>query len=144
MPQFTRLTTGRMAKLAGVNVETLRYYERRGLLRAATRTVNGFRIFSQDELRRLRFIKRAQTLGFSLDEIEALLSLRVDGSGACTRVRHQAEAKIVEIDEKLKTLRRMKNALSSLVRTCERKGTTSYCPILDSLEEQPFATRRAE
>jgi DNA-binding transcriptional MerR regulator len=85
MPESRRLTSGRLARLTGVNVETLRYYERRGLLRTPNRTVSGYRIFSEHELRRVKFTKRAQALGFSLEEIQALLNLRVDGPDAEAR-----------------------------------------------------------
>ena len=102
------LTIGILAKEAGVNVETVRYYERRGLIDQPRKPRSGFRHYSPDLIDRIRFIKRAQELGFTLEEITELLALRVDASSACDDVRHQAEIKIADISEKIKSLQRMK------------------------------------
>src|SRR6266581_4304729 len=99
--------TSEVAKQGGVNLETIRYYERRGLLPKPPRTPAGYRTFDAAALRRLRFIKQAQALGFSLKEIKELLALRLDPRASCADVRRRAEAKIADIDEKLRALRAM-------------------------------------
>src|SRR6516164_9728627 len=98
------LTIGRLAKEAGVNLETVRYYERRGLLQRPPRSASGYRLFPADAARRLRFIRRAQELGFSLAEIRELLSLRVSPTAKRVDVRKRVEAKIADIDAKIKSL----------------------------------------
>jgi MerR family mercuric resistance operon transcriptional regulator len=130
-----KLTIGRLARVGGVNLETVRYYEREGLLPKPPRSASGYRIFPADAARRLRFIKRAQELGFSLSEIRELLSLRMKPGGRHDVVRSRAGAKIVEIDEKIHTLQRMKNALRTLTDQCEACAPNAACPILASLED---------
>jgi len=125
------LTTGRLARLGGVNLETVRYYEREGLIPKRPRTRAGYRLFPPDTARRLRFIKRAQELGFSLTEIRELLSLRPGTDRPKARAR--AQAKIAGIDEKIQTLQAMKNVLESLVVRCDDCGPVGGCPILESL-----------
>src|SRR5439155_12378390 len=100
-----RLSTGVVASRGGVNLETIRYYERRGLLPKPPRTPAGYRTFDAAALRRLRFIKQAQALGFSLKEIKELLALRVDPRTSCADVRRRAEAKIADVEAKLRVLR---------------------------------------
>jgi MerR family mercuric resistance operon transcriptional regulator len=128
-----RLTIGRLAELGGVKLETVRYYERRGLLPKPPRTQAGYRQFPPDTAQRLRFIKRAQELGFSLEEIRDLLALRVEPEN-CTDVRARAQAKIANIEEKMKTLAAMKSTLRNLVNQCEQ-STSGECVILASLED---------
>src|SRR5262249_50603734 len=94
------LTTAKLAKAGDVNVETIRYYERNGLLLKVPRTASGYRKFSPDHVRRLRFIRRAQELGFTLKEVKELLSLRVRPNSSCADVRRKAEAKIADVDER--------------------------------------------
>jgi MerR family mercuric resistance operon transcriptional regulator len=129
-----RLTIGELAKQAGVNRETVRYYERQRLLPRPSRSVSGYRIFSDDALRRLRFIRHAKVLGFSLNEISELLALRVNSIDTCDRVRERTEVKIADIERKIQALHHMNDALSELVTACSRRGKTNDCPILDSLE----------
>jgi MerR family mercuric resistance operon transcriptional regulator len=130
------LTCGQLAKSAGVNVETLRYYERRGLMPKPARASSGYRLYTSDAVRRLRFIKRAQALGFTLDEIRELLDLRVRrGASQCANIRQRASAKAGEVEAKLKSLRRIKRAFERLVASCDGKGPADACPILDALEE---------
>jgi Hg(II)-responsive transcriptional regulator len=128
------LTIGQLAKQAHVNRETVRYYERRRLISRPPRSISGYRVFSDDAVRRLRFIRHAKMLGFSLNEIRELLALRVDSIDACDRVRVRTQAKLADIDNKIRSLRQMKAALTRLVGACERRGKTNDCPILDSLE----------
>jgi Hg(II)-responsive transcriptional regulator len=122
------------AKEAGVNTQTLRYYERRGLLPKPPRRDSGYREYPDDAVRIVRFIKRAQELGFSLDEIEDLVRLRGVRRAERQRVRSIAEKKIVQIDEKVAHLQAMRQALSTLVKSCHQGGAAE-CPIIDALNE---------
>lgn len=128
------LTIGRLARQAGVNLETVRYYERRGLLPRPPRSTSGYRLFPREAARRLRFIRRAQELGFSLREIQELLSLRISRKANAKDVRKRAEAKIADIEAKIKTLDSMKRALRKLMTNCPGCGPLSECPILESLD----------
>jgi MerR family transcriptional regulator, copper efflux regulator len=130
------LTIGQVAEQANVHIETLRYYERRGLVARPPRSASNYRLYPEDVVRRVRFIKRAQGLGFSLNDIEELLSLRADPEAGCAEVRACAEAKMKDIDVKIGALTAMKNALSTLVAECSGEGPLSDCPILESLEIQ--------
>jgi MerR family transcriptional regulator, copper efflux regulator len=128
------LTISRLARLGGVNLETVRYYERRGLLPKPPRTEAGYRQFSPDAARRLRFIKRAQELGFSLNEVKELLALRIDSRKNRTNVRLHAEAKIADIEQKIAALSAMKATLRELALRCQHCGPSADCPILASFE----------
>ncbi len=128
------LTTGRLAKRTGVGIETIRYYERMGLLPAPARSGSGYRRFPADAVDRLRFIRQAKGLGFSLQEIQDLLSLRIDPEASCAEVRRRAEAKIGEIRKRVRGLQRMSAALERLAEACEGRGPTFACPILEALE----------
>jgi MerR family copper efflux transcriptional regulator len=128
-----KLTISRLAQLGGVNLETVRYYERRGLLPKPPRTQAGYRQFPPDAAQRLRFIKRAQELGFSLEEIGELLALRIAPEPNRADIRARAEAKIADIEGKMKTLVAMKRMLRGLVGRCQQGGSAE-CPILASLE----------
>jgi MerR family mercuric resistance operon transcriptional regulator len=128
------LTIGQLAKKAQVNVETVRYYERRGLIPRPPRRESGYRQYSQDAIARIQFIKRAKELGFSLNEISELLSLRVALDTTCGDVKRQAEIKIADIEEKIRTLQRIKKALTKLVALCSGHGPTSECPIMEVLD----------
>jgi Cu(I)-responsive transcriptional regulator len=124
------------AKEAGVNAQTLRYYERRGLLARPPRRGSGYREYPADAVRVVRFIKKAQELGFSLDEIEQLVRLRGVRRGERQRVRAIAERKIADIDRKIAHLQSMRGALSQLVESCHQGGAAD-CPIIDALNEPP-------
>ncbi|HEX9652747.1 MAG TPA: Hg(II)-responsive transcriptional regulator [bacterium] len=130
------LKVGQLAKHANVNIETIRYYERRGLLPEPRRRESGYREYSQDSVCRIKFIKRAQELGFTLKEISELLSLRVDSKTTCREVKKQAEAKISDIEERIQTLTRMKAALGKLASSCDDHQPQNGCPILEYLNEQ--------
>ncbi|MFZ5559172.1 MAG: MerR family transcriptional regulator [Pseudomonadota bacterium] len=132
----THLTIGKLAEGAGVNVETIRYYERRGLIGAQHRAPSGYRLYGADAARRLRFIRRAQQLGFSLSEILGLLSLRVRADATCADVRSQARQKIAVIDAKIDDLRRIRDALERLAASCRGRGPVNECPILENLESE--------
>src|SRR2546426_303226 len=112
------LTIGQVARQAGIGVETVRFYEREGLLQEPARRESGYRQYSEDVVARLRFIRRAKELGFSLKEIKELLALRVDPSTTCREVKEQAEAKIAHIEGKIASLVRMNEALVKLATVC--------------------------
>lgn len=122
---------GEAARQAGVNVQTIRYYERRGLLPRSPRRASGYREFPDESVRIVRFVKRAQELGFSLDEAAALLRLRK--SKDRVRVRAVAEPHLAQVERKIAELTAMRDALKRLVHAC-RCGTTLECPIIEALE----------
>jgi MerR family mercuric resistance operon transcriptional regulator len=130
-----RLTIGQIAKASHVNIETVRYYERCGLIPKPPRSESGYRLYSEEVINLIRFIKHAKALGFSLREIRELLSLRVEEGVSCAQVKDKAEAKITEIEERIQSLKRMKNALLKLTKECTGKGPVKECPILDALEK---------
>jgi MerR family mercuric resistance operon transcriptional regulator len=132
----TALTIGEIAKQADVGVETIRFYEREGLLRQPPRTRSGYRQYSPDTIRRVRFIRRAKELGFTLKEISELLSLRVDTDRTCAEVRTIAQTKINDIEGKIGELQRIAAVLNRLARACRGRGPTSTCPILDMLDQE--------
>ncbi len=124
-----------LAAHAEVNVETIRYYHRRGLLRQPRRPAGGARHYDDEAVRVVLFIKQAQGLGFSLEEIEELLSLRVSKSSAvCTRVRGKATKKLAETDEKIAALQRIRSILAELTRVCAGDGPAERCSILRALD----------
>lgn len=127
------LTIGQLAKQADVGVETVRFYERQGLLEEPDRRASGYRQYEESVVRRLQFIRRAKELGFTLKEIKDLLSLRVDPTTTCADVKQRAESKITDIEEKIRTLQRMKRALVKVTNSCSGSGPTSECPILDAI-----------
>ena len=131
-----RLTISRLAQLGGVNLETIRYYERQGLLPAPPRTAAGYRIFPREAARRLRFIKRAQELGFSLNEIGELLALRIKPGAKRADMRVRAQAKIGDIEQKIRTLQAIKETLRQFTERCDGCGPLAECPILESFDEE--------
>lgn len=133
------LTIGRLAQQGGVNLETIRYYERQGLLPKPPRTPAGYRMFPRDTPRRLRFIKRAQELGFSLNEIRELLSLRMKPGAERADIRARTEAKITDIEQKIRTLQALKKTLRQLTERCVGCGPLAECPILESLDPKEYA-----
>ena len=130
------LTIGHLAREAGVNLETVRFYERRGLLPKPPRSASGYRLFPAEATRRLRFIRRAQELGFSLSEIRELLTLRVSRDTTSAKIRARAEAKIADIETKIKSLESMKKTLRKLTRVCDGCVPVAECPILESLDSE--------
>lgn len=131
------LTIGELARAAGVKVATLRYYERRGLIIPPPRSPGGYRLYTPQALERVRFIKSAQALGFSLREIAELLALRHDPRGTCAQVKRRAEAKIAEIEDKIATLQEIRQELVQISARCRGQGPLRACPILDALEHAP-------
>lgn len=138
------LTIGQVAHRSGVGIETVRFYEREGLLARPKRSVSGYRQFDEEVIVRLQFIRRAKELGFTLNEIKELLSLRVDLDTSCDDVKDRAEIKIADIEDKIKTLRRMKKTLVRLTQECGKKGGGSECPILDALDGHPRCSRKEQ
>jgi MerR family mercuric resistance operon transcriptional regulator len=128
------LTIGQLAKCVDVGVETVRFYERKGLLAEPDRKPSGYRQYDEEVVQRLRFIRRAKELGFTLNEIKELLSLRLDPSTTCVDVKRRAEEKIGDIEPKIRTLQRMKKALVKVTNACKGRGALSECPILESLD----------
>lgn len=128
------LTIGELARACGTSPDTIRYYERERLLPRPQRAPSRFRLYEPPAIARLRFIREAKALGFSLIEIRELLALRVDRTKTCGDVRTRARAKIAEIDARISDLARMKAALDRLAAGCGGSGPTSECPILDALE----------
>lgn len=129
------LKTGDLAEAAGVNIHTVRYYESRGLLPKPPRTGSGYRMYGEEDVKRLRFIKRAQELGFTLEEIGELLGLRVvPGAGA--EVRSRTGGKIEEIDGKIRDLQRIRAKLVELSEACDHHGSSEACLVLHALEDQ--------
>ena len=125
------MTIGRLAKATEVHVETIRYYQRRGLLEEPRRPAGGVRRYGEATLRRLRFIRRAQVLGFSLEEISELL--RLERTPDCGRARRLASAKLETVEAKLADLGRMRATLVALVKACAAGRDPRSCPIVDSL-----------
>ncbi len=128
------LTRGQLARAVGVGIETIRFYEREGLLPDPPRRRSGYRQYPPESVARVRFIRRAKELGFTLSEINDLLELRVDPEKSCADVRAAAKAKMADVEAKMDDLERIKSALARLARACRGKGPTSECPILDALE----------
>lgn len=129
------LSIGEVARRAGVGVETVRFYEREGLLEEPPRRASGYRQYSQEAVKRIGFIKRAKTLGFSLKEIGELLLLRVDAQTSCNEVMQRTEAKIAEVERKLVELQRMRQALLQVHSLCVGQGPTGSCPMLEALDQ---------
>lgn len=129
-----RLTIGKLAEVAGVGVETIRFYQRSGLLQEPERPLSGYREYTNDDTRRIRFIKRAQTLGFSLEDIAGLLKL--DGPQTCSVTHDLALNKLHLVEEKIAALASIRDALQGMVRQCELKHQRGTCPIIQSLIDQ--------
>ena len=128
------LTIGQLAASAGVGRETIRYYQRQGLLEGPPRSAAGYRQYPVPVVDRLRFIRRAQELGFTLAEIAELLTLRVDETSACSTVEVKAREKLMTVEQEIADLRGIGDALASLVEKCEAREATGDCPILVALE----------
>lgn len=140
-----QMTIGQLAAEAGVNVETVRYYQRRGLLATPRRPPGTIARYSQAALTRLRFIKRAQSLGFSLENVQALLALE-DGQ-SCLEARSIAEHKLTDVRQRIRTLRKLEHALQDLVDRCSATRRTVSCPLIAALmgsDEAPTLSRSIE
>lgn len=129
------LTRGQLARLCDVGPETIRFYERQGLIPEAPRSSGGYRRFGGDAVNRLRFIRRAKSLGFSLPEISELLALQDDPGGDRARVKQITESKLDEIEAKITALESMRAALAELAEQCSGHGPVSGCPIIETLAD---------
>ncbi len=134
------ITRGDLAQQCGVNPETIRYYERNHLLPLPPRSASGYRLFTEIDAQRIRFIKRAQSVGFSLDEIRVLLDLKIDPDGTSGQVRALAHEKVLEIEDKIRALQAVRDTLVNVIQACPGgNAPTSDCPILDCLEHEGLA-----
>ena len=139
--ESTQLKSGQLARQTGINPQTIRYYERVGLLPRPRRLPSGYRVFSTDDVRRVRFIKRAQALGFALTEIKALLALDRQPRGDCADVGRLVQHQIEAIDSRIEHLGKIREALARLADACvHRVRATDDCPILESLNEEAPST----
>jgi MerR family mercuric resistance operon transcriptional regulator len=126
---------GAVAAASGVTVESLRFYERRGLLAPPARCPSGYREYPDEAVQVVRFVKHAQGLGFTLDDIAGLLALAGGGPDSCDTVRDLAEAKIDAVTGKIDRLTAIRDALRQLVATCQRPRPDRYCPLLDDIPD---------
>ncbi len=129
-----RLTIGKLAKRAGVSTDTVRFYERCGLLKPPERTASNYRVYPEKEVRRLQFIVRAKNLGFTLNEIKDLLTLRGDPNATKGQVKALAEAKIADLKARIAEMQRILATLIRITETCSGEGPTDDCPILAAME----------
>lgn len=134
MSTSTSMSIGELAKRAGVNIDTVRYYERENLVQPAGRMDSGYRRYGTTELKRLRFIRRAKQLGFSLEDIRMLLSL--SDSSNVAEVKRTAEDKLVDIELRIEELKRIGAGLRTLIRACPGHGRSDACPILNALTQE--------
>jgi len=124
------LTIGFLARAAEVNIETVRYYQRFGIIDEPVKPFDGYRIYPEETVDRLRFIKRAKQLGFSLKEIAELLEL---GNGHCEDIRLRAEEKRTQVEEQINDLKKLKTTLDTLINSCQSGNDTAHCPIVETL-----------
>lgn len=132
---MTRLTSGKLAQEAGVGVETIRFYERKGLLQEPARRSGGYRQYDPAAVARVRFIKRAQRLGFTLQEVGELLDLRDDPAADRTEVRTRTRAKIADVEDRIRELQAVRAALVQLADSCCGTGPAAECPIIQALNQ---------
>ncbi len=138
------LTIGQVAKRTGIGIETIRFYERQGLLQEPERKDSGYRQFSEDVLARLRFIRRAKELGFSLREIGELLAIQDDSDATRADVKEHTAKKLSDIEARILDLQRMRRALKKLLEACPGHGPLQVCPILDALNHEPISPKEDE
>jgi len=129
----TPLSIGTVAKRVGVTIDTIRYYEREGLLPAPVRRASGYRSYAEGTLVQLRFIRRAKDLGFTLEEIRELLALSTDRERGVKTVKQRAEARLGEVEQRIRELQRMRRGLKQLIDACPGHGALEHCPILRAL-----------
>jgi len=134
------MRTHDVAARAGVNAQTLRYYERRGLLAEPPRSPSGYRDYPDSAVRVVRFVKQAQALGFALAGVEQLLTLADGGPHSCEQARTLAQTQMAELDRKVADLQRMRASLGELVATCERPRAERSCPLLEAIDSESQLT----
>ena len=135
---MSALTIGQVAKRVGIGIETIRFYEHKGLIEDPPRKESGYRQYGEKDIKRRAFIQHAKTLGFSLKEINELLSIRARPEANTREVKEIASAKLVDINNKIKLLQRMQQTLEKLVDQCPGEGPTCECPILEALETENY------
>src|SRR5574337_1536654 len=131
--QSSSLTIGAVARRVGVAIDTIRYYEREGLLPEPQRRASGYRSYGEGAVTQLRFIRRAKDLGFTLEEIRELLALSTDRERGVKSVKQRAEARLGEIEQRIRELQRVKRGLKQLIDACPGHGALEHCPILRAL-----------
>jgi len=140
---MNELIIGKAAMKAGVGVETIRFYERKGLIEQPPKPLDtGFRVYPEETVQRIRFIRQAQEIGFSLRKIDELLSLRADSAADCAHVRERAAAKLEEVERKIEQLGRIRSALNELIAACPGRGALRECSIMASLISAPGESAR--
>ncbi|PJK29201.1 MerR family transcriptional regulator [Minwuia thermotolerans] len=137
------MTIGRAAKAAGVRIATIRFYERRGLIAQPRKPESGYRTYPDETVSRIRFIRQAQEIGFSLAEVAELLSLRADPRADCGDVRARAIGKRAEVQAKLDQLTQIRAALDELIASCPGGGNVRACTILDAMQREPAGAETA-
>ena len=133
-PDRKSYTAGQLAKAANVNIQTVRFYDRQGILKPVSRTEAGYRIYDKEGVKRLNFIIQAKELGFSLKEIKEFLALRVQSVQACDRVRKKTTEKLKDIQNKIAYLKKLKKTFKNLIGDCENRVISDRCPILEKME----------
>ena len=134
--QLVDIRIGKLSQLTGCNIETVRYYERVGLLPRPSRSASRYRLYDADDVRRLTFVRRARELGFTLDEVRALLALSADQTeDTCAEVRHVAAGHLADVRAKIADLRAIEGVLEDAVRRCDA-GELSGCPVIDALSAE--------
>lgn len=131
---MTQLSIGQLAKATGVTVEALRFYEKQGLVNTLARTDAGYRQYSPETVRRVKFIQHAKEAGFTLNDIAQLLALRQEPGTSCADIKLKATEKIIDIESKIKELQKIREALQRMVLKCVSKSNLSECPILEELD----------
>lgn len=131
---MTVMNIGKVAKQTGVTVETIRFYEKQGLIEEPQRSVSGYRQYPHETVKRVLFIQHAKEVGFTLKDIGELLALRREPGTSCTDIKVRATQKIEEVDQKIEDLTRIREALARMVMKCSGRGSLSECPILEELE----------
>ena len=132
---------GRAAQETGLSIDTIRFYEKQGLLRRSPRTEGGFRLFGKDEIETLKFVRKAQELGFSLSEIRELLVLRAEHVPTCAHVKELLEEKVSAVEQKIEELQALRKSLTRALRKCKRglrttaPGHEERCPVLDEISQ---------
>lgn len=127
-------TIGQLAKAAGVNIQTVRFYEREGILKPITRMESGYRIYNGESLKKLHFIRQAKDLGFSLEEIQSLLNLRIRTVERCNQVRSKAENKLNDVHQKILHLKKLERVLKRLILDCKNRVVSDCCPVIEKME----------
>jgi len=141
MMQTKMAQIGQVAQETGLSIDTIRFYEKQGLSKRPNRTEGGFRVFGPEEIRGLKFVRKAQELGFSLEEIRELLILKADHVPACSHVRDMLEQKLVGVEQKIHELRSLQHSLNNALRQCKRglknvsRGHKDCCPVLEKINK---------